>query len=90
MTLDHDIVRAIIKNFPDISQKYDSLPELSRDVETLRECHAFFMKLARYDTGLQEDVNLLMYHWRNDLLDQMEEMMRIRRQKTLDTGEPLI
>lgn len=83
MTLDHTIVRAVIKNFPHVNGKYDSLPDLSKDIETLRECHAFFMRLASGDPKLSEEVEELMTTWRRDLNAQMCKMVEDRGQKKL-------
>ena len=85
MTLDHDIVRSVIKVFPTIPAKeYTSLPELSRDIETLRECHAFFQKMANGDPKLAGEVDELILAWRRDLNARLVQMMTDRGQKRLN------
>jgi hypothetical protein len=84
MSLDHDILRSVIKNFPNMrSNGWESLPELSRDYDTIRECHVFFQHLAGTDKELIEEVNALMFTWRADILRQMQGMMLDRQQKQL-------
>jgi hypothetical protein len=84
MTIDHDILRAVLKNFPDMrSNGWESLLDLSRDYDTIRECHVFFQKLAGTDKELIEEVNTLMFTWRADMINQMQGMMLDRQQRQL-------
>jgi hypothetical protein len=82
-TLDNRIVRAALDAFPHINEKYDSLLELSRDYETIRECHVFFLKLAGTNGDLINRVNTTMFTWRGDMIRQMAEIMGARQQKML-------
>ncbi len=84
MSLDHDILRSILKNFPNMrSNGWESLLDLSRDYDTIRECHVFYLKLAGTDKELIEEVNALMFTWRSDMLNHMQGMMTARQQKQL-------
>jgi len=84
MGLDHEILKSVIRNFPKINHDYTSLPELSRDIETLRKCHVFFQKLANGDSKLAGEVDELILAWRRDLNARLLLMMTDRGQKRLN------